>query len=82
MYCPKCLKEEKKIKTEIIDSRLGLNQTVRRRHQCKECNYRFTTWESTINMESREHISKLLKMRLNKIKKQAQEIIDIIEKKK
>ena len=79
MYCPKCLKEEKKIKTKIIDSRLGLNQIIRRRHQCKECNYRFTTWESTINMESREKYLKILWKRLNRIKKQAQEIIDIIK---
>jgi len=41
MYCPKCKKEN----TSVIDSRDVDDRTVRRRRECLECKYRFTTYE-------------------------------------
>jgi len=42
MYCPKC----KHTETSVLDSRLTLEgKSVRRRRQCDECEYRFTTFE-------------------------------------
>lgn len=40
MVCPKCNSPE----TEVIDSR-NAAKAVRRRRQCSECDYRFTTFE-------------------------------------
>ena len=43
MYCPFCSHEE----TKVIDSRLaGEGRQIRRRRHCRECNERFTTFES------------------------------------
>ena len=45
MLCPKCHSSEDK----VIDSRLMNNgETIRRRRQCLNCNYRFTTHETII----------------------------------
>ena len=77
MYCPRCLK---KSKTKVIDSRLQSNQVIRRRRQCKSCRHRFTTWESRMNLYSREDLLKKSQKELNKIKKQAQKIVDGINK--
>ncbi|MBU4486306.1 MAG: transcriptional regulator NrdR [Candidatus Delongbacteria bacterium] len=42
MKCPKCLKSESK----VIDSRVVRDETaIRRRRECNECGYRFTTYE-------------------------------------
>ncbi len=75
MLCPKC-----KSKTKVIDSRLQSNQIVRRRRECPRCNYRLTTWKSPMNMDTRESLSSSLKERIDKIKKQAQEIVDRLNK--
>ncbi len=75
MLCPKC-----KSKTKVIDSRLQSNQIVRRRRECPECNYRFTTWESPMNMDTREVLLKKPQRELDKIKKQAQTIVNDINK--
>lgn len=44
MYCPECIEP-----TKVIDSRdhRDLN-VIRRRRECVECGYRFTTYESII----------------------------------
>ncbi len=70
MYCPKCSK-----KTKVVDSRLQSDQVVRRRRKCRKCGYRFTTWESIMNMNSRESLLKKPQRKLSKIKQLAQEII-------
>ncbi len=42
MKCPKC----GKIESKVIDSRAVREDTaIRRRRECSECNYRFTTYE-------------------------------------
>ena len=41
MYCPKCKKDN----TGVIDSRDVDGDTVRRRRECLDCKYRFTTYE-------------------------------------
>jgi len=42
MKCPKC----GKIESKVIDSRVVRDDTaIRRRRECSECNYRFTTYE-------------------------------------
>lgn len=42
MICPKC----KSTKSKIIDSRpTARDLTIRRRHKCKQCGFRFTTYE-------------------------------------
>ena len=42
MYCPHCAA----VDTKVIDSRLiDAGTTVRRRRECEECEYRFTTFE-------------------------------------
>lgn len=40
MNCPKC-----KTDTKIINSRPSVNDSIRRRHVCPNCNYRFSTKE-------------------------------------
>lgn len=40
MVCPKCSSDE----SDVIDSR-STTQAVRRRRQCCDCSYRFTTYE-------------------------------------
>jgi len=86
MYCPKCKPEGTvgitlpSMKTKVIDSRMQSNQIVRRRRKCQNCNHKFTTWESPMNIDLRETLLKRPREKLNKIKKQAQEIIDGINK--
>ncbi len=41
MNCPKCKNE----KTQVIDSREVDGRTIRRRRECEDCNFRFTTYE-------------------------------------
>lgn len=41
MDCPKCKKDN----TSVIDSRDVEGETVRRRRECLDCKYRFTTYE-------------------------------------
>ena len=41
MQCPNC----KKCETQVIDSRLSEDNTVRRRRECFCCRFRFTTFE-------------------------------------
>lgn len=41
MNCPKCKNE----KTQVIDSRDCDTRTIRRRRECEDCNFRFTTYE-------------------------------------
>lgn len=43
MICPRCKSE-----TRVLDSRMHDVKNERmRRHQCINCKFRFTTWEST-----------------------------------
>ena len=45
MYCPKCNSND----TRVIDSRIGKNGlTIRRRRQCQQCDYRFSTLEEIV----------------------------------
>jgi transcriptional repressor NrdR len=45
MRCPKCTSLDDK----VIDSRISKEgNTIRRRRECLECNYRFTTTESVV----------------------------------
>ena len=45
MRCPKCTSIEDK----VIDSRISKEgNTIRRRRECLECNYRFTTTEAVV----------------------------------
>lgn len=41
MLCPNC----KKCETQVIDSRMTEENTVRRRRECSGCRFRFTTFE-------------------------------------
>lgn len=41
MSCPKCASAQ----TELCESRLCVNGTRRRRHQCKACGHRWTSWD-------------------------------------
>lgn len=41
MRCPNC----EKCETQVIDSRMTENNTVRRRRECSCCRFRFTTFE-------------------------------------
>jgi len=45
MQCPKCSTSD----TRVIDSRIGKNGLIiRRRRQCSDCEYRFTTIEEVV----------------------------------
>lgn len=45
MLCPRCSTRD----TRVIDSRVGKNgQSIRRRRQCAECNFRFNTIEEIL----------------------------------
>lgn len=45
MNCPKCGHEDSK----VLDTRTGReNRSIRRRRQCLDCGYRFTTLEETV----------------------------------
>lgn len=42
MLCPKC----KNLETRVVDSRISNDKkSIRRRRECEECRYRFTTFE-------------------------------------
>ena len=45
MRCPKCTSLE----TKVLDTRIGKNETsTRRRRECLDCGYRFTTMEEVL----------------------------------
>ena len=45
MQCPKCAN----LDTKVLDTRLGKNRlSIRRRRECLECHYRFTTVEEVL----------------------------------
>ncbi len=41
----KCIRESCDGKTKIVDSREAAEYSIRRRHACLKCGYRFTTYE-------------------------------------
>lgn len=42
MQCPKC----KNLETRVVDSRISADKkSIRRRRECEDCRYRFTTFE-------------------------------------
>ena len=43
MKCPNCFSENK---TSVLDSRVTSDGSIRRRRECSECGYRFTTYET------------------------------------
>ena len=48
MRCPKCAS----LDTKVLDTRTGKNETsIRRRRQCLECGYRFTTIEEVLHAD-------------------------------
>lgn len=48
MRCPKCASLE----TKVLDTRTGKNETsIRRRRECLECGYRFTTIEEVLRAD-------------------------------
>lgn len=48
MRCPKCASLE----TKVLDTRTGKNETsIRRRRECLECGYRFTTIEEVLHAD-------------------------------
>jgi len=48
MRCPKCTSLE----TKVLDTRTGKNETsIRRRRECLECEYRFTTIEEVLRAD-------------------------------
>ena len=48
MRCPKCTSPE----TKVLDTRIGKNETsIRRRRECLECGYRFTTIEEVLHAD-------------------------------
>jgi len=63
MKCPKCKKEN----FDIINTRKGINNSIRRRRVCKNCNERFTTYEKILNknkiMNEREIIKRIKELR-------------------
>ena len=63
MKCPKCKSENLAVK----DSRTA-GSTIKRRRECVECGYRFTTYESQmyINDEILKHLRKALKQYVKK----------------
>jgi len=63
------------MRTRVVNSRMQSSQIVRRRRKCQNCNHKFTTWESPMNMYSREALLKKPQRKLNRIKQLAQEII-------
>jgi len=80
MYCSKCLEKQMTIRTRVIDSRMQSNQVVRRRRLCLNCNYKFTTWESPMNLNSRENLLRKPQKELSRIRQLAQGIINRINK--
>ena len=57
MECPGCRSSH----TEVLESRLCINGTRRRRHSCLTCGYRWTIWEG--ERPDRSEISKSMKRR-------------------
>ena len=48
MRCPKCASLE----TKVLDTRTGKNETsIRRRRECLDCGYRFTTLEEVLRAD-------------------------------
>ena len=48
MRCPKCTS----IETKVLDTRTGKNETsIRRRRECLDCEYRFTTIEEVLRAD-------------------------------
>lgn len=48
MLCPKC----RSLNNKVIDSRLSKNEmSIRRRRECLDCDYRFTTTEEILRAE-------------------------------
>jgi len=48
MRCPKCTS----LDTKVLDTRTGKNETsIRRRRECLECGYRFTTIEEVLRAD-------------------------------
>ncbi|MGC6423510.1 MAG: transcriptional regulator NrdR [Lentimonas sp.] len=48
MRCPKC----GSLETKVLDTRTGKNETsIRRRRECLECEYRFTTLEEVLHAD-------------------------------
>jgi transcriptional repressor NrdR len=48
MRCPKCASLE----TKVLDTRTGKNETsIRRRRECLDCGYRFTTIEEVLHAD-------------------------------
>jgi transcriptional repressor NrdR len=48
MRCPKCTSLE----TKVLDTRTGRNETsIRRRRECLDCGYRFTTMEEVLRAD-------------------------------
>lgn len=48
MRCPKCIS----IETKVLDTRIGKNESsIRRRRECLNCSYRFTTIEEVLRAD-------------------------------
>lgn len=48
MQCPKCISLE----TKVLDTRIGKNESsIRRRRECLNCGYRFTTIEEVLRAD-------------------------------
>ena len=48
MRCPKCISFE----TKVLDTRIGKNESsIRRRRECLNCSYRFTTIEEVLRAD-------------------------------
>ncbi len=48
MRCPKCISLE----TKVLDTRIGKNESsIRRRRECLDCGYRFTTIEEVLRAD-------------------------------
>lgn len=62
MFCPKC-----RSKCLVLDSRPAKNNTIRRRYQCKRCQFRFTTYEALKNFNIPIEIYDILKKNFNDI---------------
>lgn len=43
MHCPNCNRE-----TSVVDTRRSEDNSMRRRRECKQCRYRFTTTEQLV----------------------------------
>ncbi len=48
MQCPKCISSE----TKVLNTRIGKNESsIRRRRECLDCGYRFTTIEAVLRAD-------------------------------